>query len=249
MKTSERHHLKTNEFAQRVAAAHAFWLTHQKQVFAAAAAIGVIAIAIVAITAWRQRTEATAAGLLAEAVAASAAPVIPPSTSPGAPLPAAGSYPSETARDDAALDKLLAVASGYGSTRAGLSARYQAAALLVRRGRMVDAEREFEAVSARDGSGLFGRMARLGLAELKVQTGRYDEAIAIYREFLARRDGDLPVDGLLMHLARTYQLAGKTAEALQTFTRVADEHPQSLYAADARREAENLKTAAPGSPS
>jgi outer membrane protein assembly factor BamD (BamD/ComL family) len=44
-----------------------------------------------------------------------------------------------------------------------------------------------------------------------------------------------------MQLGRAYALAGRKAEALQTFSRIVDEFPQSLYAADARREADALR--------
>ena len=45
-----------------------------------------------------------------------------------------------------------------------------------------------------------------------------------------------------MQLARTYRSAGKIEEARQTFTRVVEEFPTSLYSAEARRELELLKT-------
>jgi tetratricopeptide (TPR) repeat protein len=120
--------------------------------------------------------------------------------------------------------------------------------LLAQVGRRADAEREFKAVADKD-TGLYGRMARLGLAELQLQGGQYDAAIQTFRDALARTDSDLPSDGLLMQLGRTYLLAGKKTEALQSFTRVVDEHPQSLYAGEARREADALKAAAPGTSS
>jgi len=49
---------------------------------------------------------------------------------------------------------------------------------------------------------------------------------------------DVPVDGVLMQLARAYTLAGKTEDAKKTLKRVIDEFPQSPYAAAARREAD-----------
>ena len=56
-----------------------------------------------------------------------------------------------------------------------------------------------------------------------------------------RKDTDLPADGVLMQLGRAYRMAGKKAEALQTFTRVTEEFPQSIYVGEARREADALK--------
>jgi len=51
----------------------------------------------------------------------------------------------------------------------------------------------------------------------------------------------LPIDGVLMQLGRAYMKAGKKNEAAHAFTRVVEEFPQSLYAADARREMEEAK--------
>ena len=59
-----------------------------------------------------------------------------------------------------------------------------------------------------------------------------------------RKDGPLPVDGILMQLGRTYLEAGKRSDAQQTFNRVVEEYPESPFAGDARREIETLKKSA-----
>ena len=245
MKPSERHRLKTNEFAETIAQVRDVWQTHRKAIAAALAAAVVVVAGGGGVATWWQYRASQAAAALAEAMAVVDAPIIPASSpvapgSPQPPPPPAGSFATEEARTKAALQKLETVTARYGSTRAGVTARFQAATLLAQLGRTADAEREFQAVVASDGQGLHGRMARLGLAELQVVGGRFDSAITTFREAVAQ-PGELPVDGLLMQLGRTYALAGKKAEALQTFSRLLDEHPQSVYAADAKREVETLK--------
>jgi outer membrane protein assembly factor BamD (BamD/ComL family) len=44
-----------------------------------------------------------------------------------------------------------------------------------------------------------------------------------------------------MQLGRAYQAKGNTAEARKTFTDIVDNHPDSPYVADARKELESLK--------
>jgi outer membrane protein assembly factor BamD (BamD/ComL family) len=66
--------------------------------------------------------------------------------------------------------------------------------------------------------------------------GKTDEAIKIYTELAAARDSALPVDGLLMELARASQKAGKPQDARAAFKRVVDEFPESTYTADARQQ-------------
>jgi TolA-binding protein len=79
------------------------------------------------------------------------------------------------------------------------------------------------------------------MAEAQVAQGKYDEAIAVYTEVSRDAGSTLPLDSVLMHLGRAYARAGKKDDAVRSFTRVVDEFPQSPYAADARRELEDVK--------
>ena len=81
-------------------------------------------------------------------------------------------------------------------------------------------------------------MARLGLAEAQARAGQYDQAINTFKDLAQRKDGPLPVDGILMQLGRTYLDAGKRADAQQTFNRLVEEFPDSPFTRDAKRELE-----------
>src|SRR6185503_5997856 len=48
-------------------------------------------------------------------------------------------------------------------------------------------------------------------------------------------------DAILMQLGRAYQAKGNTDEARKTFTDIVDNHPDSPYVGDARKELESLK--------
>lgn len=242
MKTTERHRLKTNEVAQTIADLLARWEGSQRRILAAAVVVVVVAALVGGYFAWQQSRSARAQVLLAEAMAVAAAPVT--SAAPAGTPPAPGAYFTERARAEAALQKFQQVAATYGSTKEGVAARFEAAGLLASLGRTADAEREFRTLAERDASSVYGRMARLGLAEVQVQAKQYDAAVATLRELAGKTDGEIPVDGVLMRLARAYQLAGRPSEALQTLTRVVEQFPDSLYAAEARREVQALK--APG---
>jgi pentatricopeptide repeat protein len=99
----------------------------------------------------------------------------------------------------------------------------------------------YKQVIDRAGSGFYGQMARLGLAEAQARAGQYDEAITTFKEMSQRKDGPLPVDGILMQLGKTYLEAGKRADAQQTFNKLVEEYPESPYSSDAKRELETLK--------
>jgi predicted negative regulator of RcsB-dependent stress response len=171
-------------------------------------------------------------------------PPIAPAPGQAPPPQAPNTFPSETARLEAALPKFIAAADAYPSTQAGISARFQAAATLAALGKTDEARKQYEAVVAADGRGLYGRMARLAVAELNVKTKQFEPAIATLRELSLDARGDLPVDAILVQLAQAYAAAGKKAEAQQALTRVTTEFATSPYAADARKLLESLKAGA-----
>jgi TolA-binding protein len=244
MKSTERHKLKENEFARTVAHAREVMQTRGRDV----ATIVVVVIAAAALAAgyawWRQSRNAKANGLLAEALAVEEAPVIAPvAPAPGSPLPVQqpGTFATEQAKLEAALPKLMKAADAYPNTEAGITARYHAASVLANLVRYAEAEQRYQEVIDKAGNSLYGRTAKLGLADVLVSEGKYDSAIKIYQEVSTDTKSPLPIDGVLMQLGRAYMKAGKKNEAAHAFTRVVQEFPQSLYAADARREMEEAK--------
>jgi hypothetical protein len=242
MKRSERHHLKENELVRFVDRTRDVVTERRREIMLATAALVVIAIAAAAYFAWQTRAESNASALLADAMTTLEAQVLPPAPpAPGetAPKPPAGTYPTDQSRLEAALPKLSAVYTQYPSTDSALTARYYEANALATLGRRDEARAKYQELV--DGGGIYGRMARLGLADLLASAGQHDQAIAIYKELSTDPEATLPVDGVLMHLGRVYQKAGRNAEAQQTYTRIVQEFPESLYAADARRELDALK--------
>ena len=139
------------------------------------------------------------------------------------------------------LTKFKTAADAYPSTDAGLYARYQQAAAYMTLGQPKEAAATYQQVIDRAGNKIYGQMSKLGLAEAQARAGQYDAAIAAFNELSQRKDGPLPVDGILMQLGRTYLEAGKRSEAQQVFNRLVEEFPESPFSGDARRELENLK--------
>jgi predicted negative regulator of RcsB-dependent stress response len=251
MKTAERHRLKDNEVAEGLVFAGNFWDENQKTILQAAGVVLVIAAIGAGWWFYRQNQLEAASALLADARVTASAPVAPPPAPPApvvpgqpsvqAPRVPANAFATEEARREAALKKFQAAAAAYPSTSAGLAARLQAASLLGEMGKLGDAEKTLEEIARLDANGLYGRMARLGIATIQVDSGRVEPAIASLTALAQRKDLEVPVDGVLMQLGRAYDKAGKTADAVSTFTRISDEFPESPYAADARTELDRLK--------
>jgi TolA-binding protein len=239
MKRTERHHLKDNELAQFATAARTTVEARKNQVTGGVVAIVVILAAAVGYTAWRGRVQGRAGTLLAEAMAVQDTRVGAPEA-PGSPT-AGPSYPTEKEKNQAALTKLKMVADQYPSTEAGLFARFREAGVQMALGNPKEAATAYQQVLDGAGDSIYGQMARLGLAEAQVRSGEFDKAIETYKELAQRKDGPLPIDGILVQLGRTYLEAGKPSDAQQTFNRVVQEFPESSFIADARRELEVLK--------
>ena len=244
MKSKERHKLKENEFARTVAQARGL-VQNRGGDFASLGVILVLAILLAGGYGWwRQSRNGKANTLLAAALSVEEAPVIAPTApAPGSPIPVQqpGTYPNEQAKLEAALPPLMKAADAYPSTDAGVAARYHAAGVLASLGRYAEAEQRYQEVVDKAGGRVYGRTAKLGLADVQVLQGKYDNAIKIYQEATTDPKSQLPLDGVLMQLGRAYMKAGKKNEAAHAFTRVVEEFPQSAYAADARKEMEEAK--------
>ena len=151
-------------------------------------------------------------------------------------MQAPGTYPSEAARAEATAAALQKVIDAYPSDDTGTAARYYLGATLLTAGRAQDAERAFSEATAKGGTSLYAEMAKLGHVEALAALQRYDEAIKLLTDLSAQRNTRLPIDGVLMELARVCRKAGKTQEARAAFKRVVDEFPESSYANEARQQ-------------
>jgi predicted negative regulator of RcsB-dependent stress response len=238
MKRAERHHLKENELGHLAATAGQAVQARGGQVIGVIVAVIVVIAGIAGYTVWKNSVERRAHALLADALVLEDARV----GAPQAPGTGAGpSFPTAREKYQAMQQKLKAVADQYPSSDAGLFARYREASMWVALGNTANAMTGYQQVVDRAGNTFYGDMARLGLAEAQAQAGQFEPAINTLKEMAQHKDGPLPVDGVLMRLARIYTDAGKPVDAEQTYNKLVAEYPESLYAADARKELADLK--------
>lgn len=239
MKRTERHHLKENEIERAARRAREVFDTRKRELSWATSALVIVGVVVLGYVVWQARVQARAHTLLAEATAVQNARIGPP-PAPGS-VSLAPYFPTHRERAEATLKKFKAAADAYPSTDAGVLARYQQASMHMFLGSPADAAKAYREVMDRAGSGIYGQMARLGLAEALARTGEYDQAIDTFSELAKQRDGPLPVDGILMQLGRTYLDAGKPSNAQQTFDLLVQEFPESPFTGDAKRELDKLK--------
>ena len=249
MKTKHRRELKQNDVAQMVAAARNFFEENGRQLTWAVVAVLVVGIAVAGLLAFSNREQAKGTELLAQAtvVINTAVVTVNAETKPGdapaaAGIGAKGTFSTETQKLNAAVPKLRAAADAYPDAAAGIQARYHLAASLAALGQQKEAITQFDEVVRRAGTdSLYGRMAQLGKADAQFASGQTDAAIATWKELAAKKDANLPEDAILMQLGRAYQAKGNAADAKKTFTDIVDNHPDSPYVAEARKELDSLK--------
>ncbi len=85
------------------------------------------------------------------------------------------------------------------------------------------------------GDDVLSVQAELNLISLDRQEGRAAEAEARLLAMLDSGKGILPQDEILYQLALTQELLGKTEESADSCRRLAEDHPQSVHSAAARR--------------
>jgi len=249
MKTKHRRELKENAVAQLVVATREFFQQNGQQITMAVIAIIVVVAGVFGFLSYRNRQQSQGQDLLAQAMVVLNTAVVPvtATSNPGdapaaASIGAKGTFSTEAQKLNAAVPKLKVAADAYPDTQAGIQARYHLATSLAALGQQKDAIAQFDEVVKRArGDSLYGRMAQLGKADAQAAAGEVDAAIATWKELAAKKDANLPEDAILMQLGRAYQAKGNTDEARKTFTDIVDNHPDSPYAGDARKELESLK--------
>jgi TolA-binding protein len=249
MKRQERRHLKENELIHSIEATRDFVESRRREIGMAVIAVVVIAAVVIGAVFYRQQRQSRGVELLAEAMVALNARVVPAGAAASgedipasASLGATGSFATEAAKLNAALPKLQAAAEAYPDSNAGITARYHLAGALAALGRHDEAVKQFDEVVRRAGSSsLYGRMARMGKADTQTRAGQVDAAITTWKEMASSTSGEFPVDAILMELARAYAQKGDREEARKTFNQLIEQHPTSPYTPEARAELENLK--------
>ena len=225
------------------------WAMQRRRALGIAALAALAAVAVLAgLHSYRARQEQNAAAQLAVALRLYDAPVVTGGEEPaaaGADEHAARAhrhFPSEQAKYEAVVAALEPVVRTYGDTPSGRMAAFYLGSALAELGRGDDAVAAW--LRAAEGSPpLVRAMARYRLAEYYLQEGRSQEALTLLGELVDRPPGGFPVQEALAAQARAYEAAGDRRAAMMTYEKLAEQHPSSVYAAPARRQAEELAAA------
>ena len=79
------------------------------------------------------------------------------------------------------------------------------------------------------------------LAQVYIQDGEFDKAIAIYRSIEEEDQKDYAMDAVLFHLAEAHEGKGESDTALELYKRVQDEYSQTFFGMDASKKVSELE--------
>ncbi len=79
------------------------------------------------------------------------------------------------------------------------------------------------------------------LAQVYIQDGEFDKAIAIYRSIEEEDQKDYALDAVLFHLAEAHEGKGELDTALELYKRVQDEYSQTFFGMDASKKVSELE--------
>lgn len=243
MKHAEKEHLKENEVAEVLAAASETLGKNRSQLLAIGGGLLALVVAVGGFAMWSRSKDNTVAGLLADAMvvfdAPVQAPIAPDPGSTAAPTQMPGTYPTEKAKLEAALPKFLAAAESSADSAPGRMARLHAASILMFLGRFDEARTHYDRLAS--GNDIVATGAALGKAQAQMRAGQFDAAVESLKPLSTATTGTMPVEGVLMELARAYRGAGKVEDARKTLNEIVEKHADSPFAAEARAELDKMK--------
>jgi hypothetical protein len=241
LKKELKDEIKQDELASGLERLAAWAARHRDELRIGVLVVVVLAGALLALVHFRDRRLREADRALRDALTTFEAPLT-------AELPAGGERPSgavfATAEEKykTAAAAFEGVERRYGSSAAGVRAKYFAALSRLELGQYAEAEKALKEIQAR-GAGLEPDLARLALADLYRRSGQVDKAVEAYRSFASNPSASLPRDHALMSAAQTLEDARRFGEARAAYRQLAEEYPASVFAASARTRAEYLATA------
>jgi len=195
------------------------WASDHKRSVLIAGAIGLAAIAliVIGIVVYNQRSEA-AAEAFGEAMQAYQAPL---ATSGQQLPPGMKSYNSINERAAAANALFVKLADKYGWLKEGKNARYFAGLTYMEEGQNQSAEDTLKKVAGGFDNEL-GALAKLSLAQLYRQTGRDPQAIDLLNELTNKPTTTVPAGMAQLQLADLYTAEGKVDQARKIWAQLKD---------------------------
>lgn len=235
MDSVTREDLKRNELGEAIEGAIHYAEDHSKMILRIAAGLGVAGVLAIVVVLWTANRREGANELLVQGLKAFDAEIVAVGAKPDDPL--RPTFASEAARRARAEELFGRLDAKYGGGKVGRIAKLYLAQIALDGGDEARARALWSEFLEAEKSGALAGAARVNLWKLDRAAGKAEAVAAEIASLLAANDRPLPDDVLLFELARSQKAAGKSADAVATWRRIVDEHPQSPYFGEAQREA------------
>ena len=175
--------------------------------------------------------------MLAAAIKIYAAPI--DAAAPKPDDPDAPTFADEAARRARAKAEFEQLKSGFPFARAAAVADVYLGRIALAEGDAERARQLWRGFIDHHGDHLLAGEVRVNLLALDRQQGHAADVATELEAMLAKAPDERPLPGdvILDELAQTYEQLGRAEDATSTYSRLAEEYPQSAYAAQARQKA------------
>jgi hypothetical protein len=246
LKKELRKQIKQDDFANGIEQALGWAKLHAQEVRIVAIAAVLVGGAAIGLVSFHRHRTAEAQRAFDDAMRTFSAPALA-DLAEGAERPQGLAFATGKEKFQAAAAAFDGIERRWPSLPISQRARYLAAVARVEVGDFDEAEKAFTAIGARkDGDALEPALARLSLADLFARRSKVDKAVDAYQQIVADTASPMPRDHALFRLAAVLEDARRFSEAKAGYVRLSEDFPGSVYAAEARRRAEHLKTAPKG---
>jgi predicted negative regulator of RcsB-dependent stress response len=172
-----RKELKTDKFALEIEHTVTLFEEHRKEIVRYGSAGLAVILVILGFVFYSGRQHAAREQALTKAIGIEEAPV-------GAAPQGQQSYPTQDAKDTAALKAFTDLKSQYGGSTEGEIAEYYLGAIKSDQGKLADAEKSFTEV-ADHGDAKYASLAKLSLAQICFADGRSAKGETLLRDLIA----------------------------------------------------------------
>jgi predicted negative regulator of RcsB-dependent stress response len=162
-----RKELKTDKFALEVEHTFDFFEEHQSDILRYGGVVLVVAAVVAGVMWYRSHQHTARQQILANALQIESAPV--GGAPPGSPL----SFPTQQAKDQAAVKAFSELAAKYSGTDEGYIAEYYLGSIAVDQGKLPEAEKRFRSVADSAGE-RYASLAKLALGQIYFAEGKPD---------------------------------------------------------------------------
>jgi tetratricopeptide (TPR) repeat protein len=236
LRSSERHHLKEDQFAAATMDKLSWAVEHRNPMLVGGAIIIVVLLALIGGFYYQQNREQHSSILLGEALQTYSAPIRPA----GSPeVPGQPSFTSVSDRAKAASNKLIEISEKYGRTDSGAMANYFLGLCAEDMNDNGKAEEYLKKVSD-SGNKDLASLAKSALASLYHDTGRDQLAIDLYKQLIEKPTNTVPKPSAQIALADLYA-AKDPLQARKLYEEVQKDNADNLVGQAAGSKLQALK--------